>query len=98
MARIDLVCHKAIFVSMKAVTINISLNPELADFARSDSAAGAYDSMSEYMRELIRRRREAKIAEDVALLEKAITGAPAGDPSEAELREIYAAAKKGRKK
>ena len=40
---------------MKAVTINISLNPELADFARSDSAAHAFDSMSEYMRDLIRK-------------------------------------------
>ena len=49
---------------MKAVTINISLNPDLAEFARADSEAGAFDSMSEYMRELIRRRREAKIAED----------------------------------
>ena len=83
---------------MKAVTINISLNPELADFARADSEAGAFDSMSEYMRELIRRRREARILEDVAALEKAIAGAPAGDPSEAELRRIYAVAKKSRKK
>jgi len=83
---------------MKAVTINISLNPELADFARADSEAGAFDSMSEYMRELIRQRRQAKIAEDVAMLEKAITGAPAGDPSETELREIYRVARKGRRK
>ena len=81
---------------MKAVTINISLNPELAEFARADSAAGAFDSMSEYMRELIRRRREARIAEDVAMLEKAIAGAPVGDPSEAQMRHIYAVAKKGR--
>ena len=81
---------------MKAVTINISLNPDLAEFARADSEAGAFDSMSEYMRELIRRRREARMAEDVAMLEKAITGAPAGDPSETELRRIYAVAKKGR--
>jgi putative addiction module CopG family antidote len=83
---------------MKAVTINISLNPDLADFARADSEAGAFDSMSEYMRELLRRRRESRIAEDVATLEKAIAGAPAGDPSEVELRQIYAVAKKGRKK
>ena len=76
------------FDDMKAVTINISLNPELAEFARSDSDAHAFGSMSEYMRELIRRRREAKIAEDVATLERAIAGAPAGDPSEAELRPI----------
>ncbi len=50
------------------------------------------------MRELIRRRREAKLAEDVATLERAFTDAPAGDPTEAELRRIYAVAKAGRKK
>jgi putative addiction module CopG family antidote len=83
---------------MKAVTINISLNPELAEFARADSEAGAFDSMSEYMRDLIRQRREAKIAEDAALLEKAIAGAPAGDPSETQMRRIYRLAKKGRPK
>jgi len=83
---------------MKAVTINISLNRELAEFARADAQAAAFDNMSEYMRELIRRRREARITEDVAMLEKAIAGAPVGDPSEAEMRKIYAAIKKGRKK
>ena len=73
---------------MKAVAINISLNRELADFARSDSEAHAFDSMSEYMRDLIRRRRQERINEDVALLEKAIAGAPIGDPSEDEMAEI----------
>ena len=73
---------------MKAVTINISLNPELADFARSDSQAHAFDSMSEYMRDLIRRRRQEQIREDVANLEKAMAGAPMGDPSEEEMAEI----------
>jgi len=83
---------------MKAVTINLSLNPDLADFARSESEAGAFDSMGEYRHELIRRRRDGKIAEDVARLQKAMTGAPAGDPSEADLRRIYTVAKKGRAK
>jgi len=83
---------------MKAVTINISLNPELAEFARTDAEASAFDSMSEYMRDLIRRRREERIAQDVAMLEKAITGAPPGDPSEEEMRDKYATIKKGRKK
>lgn len=73
---------------MKAVTINISLNPELADFARSDSEAHAFDSMSEYMRDLIRNRRQAQIKRDVACLEKAIAGAPVGDPSDEEMAEI----------
>jgi Arc/MetJ-type ribon-helix-helix transcriptional regulator len=85
-------------VHVKAVTINISLNPELAEFARADAETAAFDSMSEYMRDLIRRRREERIAQDLAMLEKAISGAPPGDPSEAEMKEIYFAIKKGRKK
>ena len=76
---------------MKAVTINISLNPELAEFARSDSEAHAFDSMSEYMRDLIRKRRQEQIEADVAFLEKAIEGAPLGDPSDEEMAEIVKA-------
>lgn len=76
---------------MKAVTINISLNPELAEFARSDSEAQAFDSMSEYMRDLIRSRRQEYIQREVATLEKAIAGAPAGDPSDAEMAAIVKA-------
>jgi len=83
---------------MKAVSINISLNPELADFARSDSAAHAFDSMSEYMRDLIRKRRQEQIQQDVAFLEAAIEGAPLGDPSDEEMAEIYASIKARRKK
>ena len=64
--------------------------------ARADPGAGAFDSMSAYIRKLIRRRPETEIAEDVAILEKAIAVAPVGDPSEAELPQIYAVAKKGR--
>ena len=82
---------------MKAVTINISLNPELAEFARSDAAAHAFDSMSEYMRDLIRKRRQGQIKRDVAFLEKAIEGAPIGDPSDEEMAEIYASIKARRK-
>jgi len=73
---------------MKAVSMNISLNPELAEFARADSAAQAFDSMSEYIRDLIRKRRQEQINQDVALLEKAIEGAPVGDPSDEEMAEI----------
>ena len=76
---------------MKAVTINISLNPELAEFARSDSDAHAFGSMSEYMRNLIRNRRQAQIKQDVAYLEKAIKGAPLGDPSDEEMAGIVKA-------
>jgi Arc/MetJ-type ribon-helix-helix transcriptional regulator len=83
---------------VKAVTINISLNPELADFARADSEARAFDSMSEYMRDLIRKRRQEQIDADVGVLEKALEGAPMGDPSEKEMQSIYASIKRRRKK
>jgi Arc/MetJ-type ribon-helix-helix transcriptional regulator len=83
---------------MKSLTINISLNPELAEFARADSKTCAFDSMSEYMRELIRKRRQEQIGSDVAFLEKAIKKAPAGDPSDEEMAEIYAGIRKRRNK
>lgn len=76
---------------MKAVTINISLNPELAEFARSDSEANAFDSMSEYMRDLIRHRRQEKIKQDIAFLDKEMKSAPLGDPSDAEMADIVKA-------
>ena len=98
MANIDIACQHSILEDMKAVTINISLNPELAEFARSDSDAHAFDSMSEYMRDLIRNRREQQIKADVAYLEKAIKGAPLGDPSDEEMADIYASVKARRKK
>ena len=75
---------------MKAVTINISLNPELADFARADSESRAFDSMSEYMRDLIRKRREEQIENDVAFLENAMEKAPLGDPTDEEMGDVYA--------
>jgi Arc/MetJ-type ribon-helix-helix transcriptional regulator len=83
---------------MKAVTINISLNPELAEFARSDSDARAFDSMSEYMRDLIRKRRQEQIENDVAFLENAIKKAPLGDPSDEEMADLYATIRKRRNK
>jgi Arc/MetJ-type ribon-helix-helix transcriptional regulator len=82
---------KRYYYDMKAVTINISLNLELAEFARSDSQEHAFDSMSEYMRDLIRRRRRERIDEDVALLEKAMAEAPMGEPSEQEIAGIIRA-------
>jgi hypothetical protein len=54
--------------------------------------------MSEYMRDLIRHRRQEQIEADVAFLEKDIEGAPLGDPSEEEMAAIYASIKAWRPK
>ncbi|MCW5555747.1 MAG: hypothetical protein KIS67_26765 [Verrucomicrobiae bacterium] len=83
---------------MKAVSVHVSLNPELAEFAKNDSRSGAFDSVGDYVRDLIRRRREEQIAADVALLQSAIQDAPAGDPAESEFREIYRSAKASRRR
>jgi Arc/MetJ-type ribon-helix-helix transcriptional regulator len=83
---------------MKAVTLNISLSPELAEFARWDLKAQAFDSMSEYMRHLIRKRRQEQINQDVAFLEKEIEGAPLGDPTDEEMARMHAFLKARRKK
>ena len=40
------------------------------------------------MRDLIRRRRQERTSQDVALLEKAIAGAPMRDPSDEEMADI----------
>jgi hypothetical protein len=50
------------------------------------------------MRDLICHRRQQQIEADVAFLEKAIEGAPLGDPSDKEMAEIYASIKARRKK
>jgi len=52
--------------------------------------------MSKSMQSTIRGRRKKRIIEDVALLKEAITGAPIKDPSDSEMRAIYAEIKKGR--
>jgi hypothetical protein len=49
---------------VKAATTNVSLNPELAQFAHLDSEAHAFDSMPEYMRDLIRIPRAEQIKPD----------------------------------
>jgi Arc/MetJ-type ribon-helix-helix transcriptional regulator len=82
---------------VKTINIKISLSPELADFALLDSESRGFDSMSEYMRDLIRRRRQEQIQADVDFLEKALEGAPLGDPSDSEVAAIHTCAKARRK-
>ncbi|MBI4325569.1 MAG: hypothetical protein HY674_09930 [Chloroflexi bacterium] len=76
---------------MRTKTLNMSVPTELAEFVRQDMAEGHFGNMNEYFRDLLRRRRQARIEEDVRLLEHALAGAPAGDaPPEfyAHVKEI----------
>jgi len=78
---------------MKTVTRNITLPKELDQFAQTEIQVGAYSSLSEYVRELLRQRRQAHIEADVKLLAEAIGTAP----EEAEpVEELVATTRKTR--
>ena len=81
---------------VKTITRNIALNEELDQFAKGEMEAGGFSSLSEYFRDVLRARRQAIIDQDMALLAKAIEGAPE-DEAEA-LPDILAAQKKVRAK
>ena len=68
---------------VKTESVNVSLPAELAEFVRQDMSLGAYGSLNEYVRDLLRQRRQERIQQDVRTLEEALQGAPAEDPGEA---------------
>jgi Arc/MetJ-type ribon-helix-helix transcriptional regulator len=68
---------------MKSESVNISMPAELAEFARQDMTLGAYGTLAEYVRDLLRKRRQERIDQDVRSLAEAIRGAPEDDPHDA---------------
>jgi Arc/MetJ-type ribon-helix-helix transcriptional regulator len=81
---------------MKTETVNLSLPKELAEFVRQDMSLGAYGTIHEYFRELVRQRRQARIESDVKFLEEAIAGAPDEEPSQQFFDDVSAAQKRHR--
>ena len=81
---------------MKTDSVNISLTPAQKEFVRR-AVERDYNNVSEFFRDMLRERMEREIAQDVALLDKAMRGAPSGDPSRAEMAEIVATQKRLRK-
>ena len=78
---------------MKTITRNISLPAELDQFAQAEVQAGAYSSLSEYFRQVLRQRRQAQIEADVKLLGKAIRTA---SEDEEPVEELVATTRKVR--
>jgi Arc/MetJ-type ribon-helix-helix transcriptional regulator len=68
---------------MKSESVNVSMPAELAEFARQDMTLGAYGTLDEYVRDLLRKRRQERIDQDVRSLAEAIQGAPEEDPHDA---------------
>lgn len=81
---------------MKTETLNISLPAELAEFARQDMSLGAYGNLNEYVRDLVRRRREQRIAQDVQFLQGTSKDAPVEDPGEPFFQRVAALQKQAR--
>ena len=78
---------------MKAITHHITLPEELDKFAQTEVQAGAYSSFTEYVRELLRQRRQAQIEADVKLLGESIRTAP---NEEEPVEELVAATRQTR--
>ena len=83
---------------MKTESVNLSLPKELAEFARQDMSVGAYGNLNEYLRELIRQRRQARIDADVKFLEAASADAPKEEPPQRFFDTVSALQKKLRAK
>jgi len=81
---------------MKAVTLNVSLTPELAAFVRQRMSQGGYASASEVVRECLRDRQQQDIEAEVGALEAAMKDAPARDLTEEELGDLVATQKRVR--
>ena len=63
---------------VKTVTKSISLNKELAEFAKREAEQGCYGNVSAYFADLLRQRRQERIDADVRLLSRGVKNAPAG--------------------
>jgi Arc/MetJ-type ribon-helix-helix transcriptional regulator len=83
---------------MATETATISLNEELQRFARADMAAGGFSSLNEYVRDLIRRRREQRVKEELDLLDRAMAKAPRGEPPARFLDAVAAAQREHRRR
>jgi putative addiction module CopG family antidote len=81
---------------MKAVTLNVSLTPELAAFVRQRMSRGGYASVSEVVRECLRDRQQQDLEAEAAALEAAMNDAPARDLTRGELGDLLATQKRVR--
>ena len=75
---------------MKTVTKSISLNEELADFAKKQAEQGCYGNVSAYFADLLRKARQDQIEQDLKLLADGIQGAGPEPPDDVVVAPIKA--------
>ena len=83
---------------MKTESVMVSLPVELAEFARQDMRLGVYGTLNEYVRELVRKRRQERIEQDLKFLEQSARGAPTEAPGDAFYGQVAVIQKKLRRK
>ena len=81
---------------MKMSTVNISLPKAMGEFVR-ENVERDYGNVSEFFRDLVRERIRRHIEADLALLNTATDGAPAG-PADSDVKEILSIQRRVRKK
>lgn len=81
---------------MKMSTINISLPKAMDEFVR-ENVERDYGNVSEFFRDLLRERIRREVETDLAFLNDAMEGAPAG-PVEADVEKILSIQRRVRKK
>ncbi len=67
---------------VKTVTKSISLNEDLAEFAKRQAEQGCYGNVSAYFADLLRKARQAEIDADVKLLADSVKNAEPEPPDE----------------
>ncbi len=67
---------------VKTVTKSISLNEDLAEFAKRQAEQGCYGNVSAYFADLLRKARQAEIDADVKLLAEGVKNAEPEPPDE----------------
>jgi Arc/MetJ-type ribon-helix-helix transcriptional regulator len=81
---------------MKMSTVNISLPKAMDEFVR-ENVERDYGNVSEFFRDLLRERMRREIEADLAFLNSATDGAPAG-PTDPDVKEILRIQRRVRKK
>jgi Arc/MetJ-type ribon-helix-helix transcriptional regulator len=81
---------------MKTESVSLSLPKELAEFIRQEMKLEAYGTINEYLRELVRQRRQSRIDADVKFLESVSAGAPNDEPPQNFFDDVSAVQKRVR--
>jgi antitoxin ParD1/3/4 len=91
MSKIAIFCYQIYNSSQEAISMNISLTPELEKFIADRVQSGMYNSASEVVREALRMLQEQQMFKEMKLAElrKEIQkGIESGSPKELDIEDV----------